>query len=44
MRVYNATHIYVGDLEREQYAVRVDEAGLLPVYDRAGVRIYALPG
>ncbi|OPX66409.1 MAG: hypothetical protein A4E36_02052 [Methanoregulaceae archaeon PtaB.Bin009] len=44
MRSYNATHIYVGDLEREQYGVRVHEAGLLLVYDRAGVQIYALPG
>lgn len=44
MRAYNATHIYVGDFEREQYTVRVHEAGLLPVYDRAGVQIYALPG
>jgi len=43
MRAYNATHIYVGDLEREQYAVRVHEAGLFPVYDRGGVQIFALP-
>jgi len=42
MRQYNMTHVYVGDPERERYAVRVDGAGLVPVYDRGGVRIYAL--
>jgi len=42
MRQYNMTHVYVGDPERERYAVRVDKAGLIPVYDRGGVQIYAL--
>ncbi len=43
MRAYNATHLYVGDLERERYALRVGEAGLPLVYDRRGVQIYTLP-
>ncbi|MCU0632219.1 MAG: DUF2298 domain-containing protein [Methanolinea sp.] len=43
MQAYNATHLYVGELEREQYSVRVHEAGLPLLYDRGGVQIYALP-
>jgi uncharacterized membrane protein len=43
MRKYNATMIIVGDPEREQYQVRVGEAGLTEIYDRDGVQIYTLP-
>ncbi|MBP7120253.1 MAG: DUF2298 domain-containing protein [Methanolinea sp.] len=43
MRTYNATHIYVGELERERYTVRVRDAGLPILYDRGGVQIYSLP-
>lgn len=43
MRTYNATHIYVGELERERYTVRVSDAGLPILYDRGGVQIYSLP-
>jgi len=43
MRTYNATHLYVGDLERERYTIRVGEAGLPLLYDRGGVQIYTLP-
>ncbi|OPX72089.1 MAG: hypothetical protein A4E38_00731 [Methanoregulaceae archaeon PtaB.Bin108] len=43
MRAYNATHLYVGDLERERYTIRVHEAGLPLIYDRGGVQIYSLP-
>jgi YYY domain-containing protein len=44
MRQYNMTHIYVGDPERERYTVRVEEAGLVTVYNNGGVLIYALNG
>jgi uncharacterized membrane protein len=43
MRKYNATMIIVGDTEREQYTVRVDQAGLTKVYDQEGVQMYVLP-
>lgn len=43
MRKYNATLLYVGDPEREKYAVRVEDSGLPILYDRGGVRIYTLP-
>ena len=43
MRVYNATHLYVGELEQERYSVRVAGAGLPLAYDRGGVQIYTLP-
>ena len=43
MRNYNATMIIVGNSEREQYQVRVDQAGLTEIYDQEGVQIYALP-
>ncbi|MDI9633738.1 MAG: DUF2298 domain-containing protein [Methanolinea sp.] len=42
MRKYNVTHVYVGEPERERYAVRLGDAGLPAVYDRDGVSIYAL--
>ena len=44
MEKYGASLLYVGELEREQYAVRVQEAGLLTIYDQEGVQIYCLPG
>jgi YYY domain-containing protein len=44
MKHYNMTHLYVGDLERERYNVRVEEAGLVTVYNQNGVLIYALDG
>ena len=44
MEKYGASLLYVGELEREQYVVRVQEAGLLPIYDQEGVQIYYLPG
>jgi YYY domain-containing protein len=43
MQKYGANLLYVGELEREQYVVRVQEAGLLPIYDQEGVQIYYLP-
>jgi len=43
MTKYRATHLYVGEPEKERYAVRVDEAGLKLIYDRSGVRIYTIP-
>jgi len=43
MRSYRMTHLYVGDPERERYSVRAGEAGLVLVYDRWGVQIFALP-
>ena len=42
MAKYNATLLYVGDAERERYTVRVEEAGLPLIYDRAGVQIYQI--
>jgi len=44
MRRYNATLLYVGDPERERYAVRVQDAGLPLLYNHGGVQIYTLPG
>lgn len=43
MQKYGATLLYVGELEREKYMVRVEEANLLPIYDQEGVQIYRLP-
>jgi YYY domain-containing protein len=42
MTKYQATHLYVGEPERERYGVRVDESGLMLIYDRSGVRIYTI--
>ncbi|MDV2481166.1 hypothetical protein F8E02_03905 [Methanoculleus sp. Wushi-C6] len=44
MAKYNATLLYVGEPERERYDVRLPESGLVPVYDRDGVRIFAPEG
>jgi YYY domain-containing protein len=43
MEKYGVNLLYVGDLERQSYTVRVEEAGLPLIYDRSGVRIYSLP-
>lgn len=43
MEKYGATHLYVGEAERERYAVSIPEEALEVVYDDAGVRIYRLP-
>ncbi|HNB04012.1 MAG TPA: hypothetical protein PLV88_06940 [Methanoregulaceae archaeon] len=42
MRKYNATLLYIGDPERERYAVRAEEAGLPLLYNQSGVQIYLL--
>ena len=42
MLKYNTTLLYVGESERERYAVRVSEADLPLVYDHAGVQIYTI--
>jgi uncharacterized membrane protein len=42
MAKYNTTLLYVGDAERERYAVRVEEAGLPVIYARSGVQIYQI--
>lgn len=42
MQKYHATHLYVGDAERERYVVKVEEAGLPLLYDRSGVQIYQI--
>lgn len=44
MAKYNATLLYVGEAERERYDVRLPETGLVPIYDRDGVRIYQRAG
>jgi YYY domain-containing protein len=38
---YQATYLYVGDIERERYAVHLPEEGLTAIYDQKGVVIYA---
>jgi YYY domain-containing protein len=43
MEKYGVNLLYVGDLERQSYTIRVEEAGLPLIYDRSGVRIYSLP-
>jgi uncharacterized membrane protein len=43
MEKYGATHLYVGQIERDRYAVAIPEDALEVVYDAAGVRIYRLP-
>jgi YYY domain-containing protein len=37
---YQVTYLYVGDAERERYAIRLPEKGLIRVYDQGGVTIY----
>ena len=42
MRKYNATLLYVGDPEREQYSVNLPATGITPVYSSQGTTIYRL--
>ncbi len=44
MRQYGCELLYVGDLEREKYAVNLPSSGLETIYDRYGVQIYRIPG
>jgi YYY domain-containing protein len=44
MEKYGADLLYVGDLERETYAVSLPSTGLEPVYDAGGVQIYRRAG
>lgn len=42
MKKYNATLLYVGDLERERYNVTLPAAGLMKMYSSKGTDIYRL--
>jgi uncharacterized membrane protein len=42
MRKYNATLLYVGDMERTRYKVNISATGLLRVYSQDGTDIYRL--
>jgi YYY domain-containing protein len=44
MKKYNATLLYVGDLEREKYTVNLPTSGLELVYSDHGTDIYRLAG
>ena len=44
MAKYNATLLYVGEAERARYDVRLPESGLVLIYERGGVWIYAPEG
>ena len=44
MTKYNATLLYVGDAERERYAVTLPPAGLEKIYSSRGTDIYRLSG
>jgi YYY domain-containing protein len=44
MKKYNATLLYVGDMERERYAVKLPETGLTEVYSARGTEVYRLAG
>lgn len=44
MKKYNATLLYVGDLEREKYTVNLPTSGLELVYSDRGTDIYRLAG
>jgi len=44
MRKYNATLLYVGDLERERYNVTLPAAGLEKIYSSLGTDIYRISG
>jgi YYY domain-containing protein len=44
MKKYNATLLYVGDLERERYNVTLPAAGLKNIYSSRGTDIYRLSG
>lgn len=42
MKKYNATLLYVGDLEHERYTVTLPDEGLTEVYSSHGTKIYRL--
>jgi YYY domain-containing protein len=44
MKKYNATLLYIGDSERERYAVTLPAAGLEKIYSSRGTDIYRLSG
>ena len=44
MKKYNATLLYVGDVERETYNVSLPSTGLEQVYSAQGTDIYRLAG
>jgi YYY domain-containing protein len=44
MKKYNATLLYVGDVERETYNVSLPSTGLEPVYSGQGTDIYRIAG
>ena len=44
MKKYNATLLYVGEMERTRYDVNISTTGLLRVYSDKGTDIYRLPG
>jgi YYY domain-containing protein len=44
MKKYNATLLYVGDSEHEQYLVKLPATGLTEVYSARGTEIYRLAG
>jgi YYY domain-containing protein len=44
MKKYNATLLYVGEPEREQYTVTLPDAGLEKIYSARGTDIYRLSG
>jgi YYY domain-containing protein len=44
MKKYNATLLYVGDMERERYAVKLPATGLTEVYSARGTEVYRLAG
>ena len=44
MKKYNATLLYVGDPEREQYNVSLPQTGLVNIYSADNTDIYRLAG
>jgi YYY domain-containing protein len=44
LKKYNATLLYVGDLERERYTVTLPASGLTEIYSARGTQIYRLSG
>jgi YYY domain-containing protein len=44
MKKYNATLLYVGDMERERYGVKLPTTGLTEVYSASGTKIFRLAG
>ena len=44
MKKYNATLLYVGEMERTRYDVNISTAGLIRVYSDKGTDVYRLPG